>query len=417
MRSISWRSPTRHSRLQIVLAAIAIAVAVALPVILVSVGGGVSAHEIAQLQQTGYVISVSSAGMHGVSLSHGLVSEFNAIPRVAASSPVLSVPIDIYAGGITPTAVLAEGVIPDQFTPTLGPSEAGLFPSPLPLGDPTDLIHYANGTYAGPTTLDVLISTPFEAASGIRVGQSIVLSPSANQSLGTAYRVTGMFGVPPSLLGPTGAFAVIVPLSDLQVLTGWARTSATPSSLLDASDTVQVALSGTAENDPSQINAVAAQIQSLVPYYGVTTQLQQAQQLENANAILTGFYLALSSVGLAVGLIFLAIVLIRRVESERRSIGIRRALGLPPRWIAVGILARGEALAAAGIVGGTALGVIVISILAAYGTGAVKQAASLATYDPILLGLIAAGVLALACLASGLAARSAMRLDIVEALR
>ena len=210
---------------------------------------------------------------------------------------------------------------------------------------------------------------------------------------------------------------MIVPLSDLQVLTGWARTSATPSSLLDASDTIQVALSGAAENDPSQINAVAAQIQSLVPYYGVTTQLQHAQQLENADAILTGFYLALSSVGLAVGLIFLAIVLVRRVESERRSIGIRRALGLPPRWIAVGILARGEALAAAGIVGGTALGVIVISILAAYGTGAVKQAASLATYDPILLGSIAAGVLALACLASGLAARSAMRLDIVEALR
>lgn len=417
MKRLTGRSPLRHSRLQLLLAAIAIAVAVALPVILVSVGGGVSAHEIAQLQQSGYVISVSAAGQHGISRSHELVPEFNALPNVAASSPVLSVPIDVYHGSAAPTPVLAEGVIPDQFTPTLGPSEAGLFPSPLPLGDPTDSIHYANGTYSGPAVYDVLISTPFEAASGVRVGDRIVLSPSANESSGVSYSVTGAFGVPSSLLSPTGAFAVMLPLSDLQVLTGFARTSTTPSSLIDASDTVQIALIGAAENDPSQINAAAAQIQSLVPYYGVSTQLQQAQQLQNADAILTGFYLALSSVGLAVGLIFLAIVLVRRVESDRRSIAIRRALGLPPRWISADILARGGTLAAVGILGGTALGAIVISVLASYGSGAVKQAASLATYNPILLGAIAAAVLAFAFVASGLAARAAMRLDIVEALR
>jgi putative ABC transport system permease protein len=417
MRRIRGRSPLRHARLQLVLASVAIAVAVALPVILVSVGGGVSAHEIAQLEQSGYVISVSAAGVHGVSQSHALVPEFNAIASVAASSPVLSVPIDVYHGGRTPTPVLAEGVIPQELTPTLGPSEAGLFPSPLPLGDPTDMIHYANGTYTGPAVYDVLISTPFAAASGVRPGQTVVLSPTTNESVGISYHVTGAFGVPSTLLGPTGAFAVIVPLSDLQVLTGFARTSSTPSALLDSSDTVQVALSGSAENDPAQINAVAAHIQSLVPYYGVSTQLQQAQQLQNADAILTGFYLALSSVGLAVGLIFLAIVLIRRVESDRRSIGIRRALGLPPRWISADILERGLALAAAGIVGGTALGIIVISVLTSYGTGAVQQAASLTVYDPVLLASIAAGVLVLALVASGLAARAALRVDIVEALR
>ncbi len=116
-------------------------------------------------------------------------------------------------------------------------------------------------------------------------------------------------------------------------------------------------------------------------------------------------------------MIFLAIVLIRRVETDRRSIGIRRALGLPPRWISTDILARGGALAAAGIGGGTVMGVIVISILARYGTGAVQQAASLTVYDPALLAVIAAGVLALALLASGLAVRAALRVDIVEALR
>ena len=51
----------------------------------------------------------------------------------------------------------------------------------------------------------------------------------------------------------------------------------------------------------------------------------EAAQLRASAAVLTGFYLALSSVGLLVGLVFLALVLLRRVEAERRTIGIQRA--------------------------------------------------------------------------------------------
>jgi len=131
-----------------VLAVAAIATAVALPVVLVSVGGGVSAHELANLQNAGYQIVVSAAGLHGITHSHNYTDQILSIPGVTAASPVLSVTIDAFthSGG---TPVLAEGVIPDQFYPTLGPTESGLFPSPLPLGDPTDDVHFAHGTYSG----------------------------------------------------------------------------------------------------------------------------------------------------------------------------------------------------------------------------------------------------------------------------
>ncbi len=413
-----WGRGLRHVRLQWVLAVAAIAAAVALPVVLISVGGGVSAHELAELENAGYQIVVSAGGSHGISGAHGLAREIAALPSVSVASPILSVAIDAFNStlpGAPVSPVLAEGVIPDQFTPTLGPTEAGLFPAPLPLGDPTDLVHFDNGSYAGPASYDVLVSTPLAAAKGIHVGERIVLSPSTNRSEGVAYNVTATFGVPPSLLGPTGAFAVVVPLSDLQAMTGYgARAS---SAVFDAADTIEVAVSGSVATDPSALAEVQKEVQALVPLYGVTSLLQEAQQLESASAVLTGFYLALSSVGLSVGLIFLAIVLLRRVETDRRSIAIRRALGLPGRAIAGGLLAEGAIIAGVGAVAGTVAGYVVVASLARWATSTVRQAASLAVFDPVTLAAIGVGVVALSALAGSVAIRAALRVEITEALR
>jgi ABC-type lipoprotein release transport system permease subunit len=412
------RGSLRHARLQWVLAVAAIAAAVALPVVLVSVGGGVSAHELAELENAGYQIVVSAGGSHGITGAHHLASEIAAIGSVTVASPILSVAIDAFNStgpGASVSPVLAEGVIPDQFTPTLGPSEAGLFPNPLPLGDPTDMIHFANGTYAGPATYDVLLSTPLASAKHIDVGQSILLAPSTNRSQGIAYHVTGTFGVPPSLLGPTGAFAIVLPLSDLQVIAGYGPAHA--GSVFDAADTIEVAVAGPVSDNPSALTAIRNAIQALVPLYGVTSLTQEAQQLQAASAVLTGFYLALSSVGLAVGLIFLALVLLRRVETGRRSIAIQRALGLPARSIAAGILLEGAAIAAAGAVVGVLAGYVVVASLARWATSAVQEAASLAVFDPVTLAALAVGVVALSAFASVVATRAALRLEITEALR
>ena len=133
--------------------------------------------------------------------------------------------------------------------------------------------------------------------------------------------------------------------------------------------------------------------------------------------MLTGFYLALSSVGITVGLLFLALVLLRRVEADRRSIGIRRALGLPATSIAGGILRDGFLLAGAGALAGVAAGIVLVDALASWSTGAVQQAAQLAVFSPTFLAVLCAGVLLLSLLASGVATRAALRIEITEALR
>ena len=414
-RRFRRRGSLRHFRLQWVLAVAAIAAAVALPVVLVSVGGGVSTHERAHLQDAGYQIVVSAAGMHGIAGAHNLTHRLLTVPAVTAVSPVLSVAIEAFTsyGAVSP--VLAEGIVPAQFTPTLGPTESGLFPSPLPLGDPTDAVHFANGTYTGPATYSLLVSTPYALSAHLGVGATLVLSPTTNRSLGTAFNVTGTFGVPPTFLGPTAAFAILMPLSDLQELTGYGP--AAHATVPDAADSLEVAVNGATAANPSALGTVRAAIGAIVPYYSVSSLTQEAQQLQAASAVLTGFYLALSAVGLTIGLLFLALVLMRRVETDRRSIGIRRALGIP-RWrIAAAIVREGLVLALLGALGGVLAGYVVVEGLARWATSTVQEAAQLAIFDASTLALLIIGVAGLSLVASLAASRRALAVDIVEALR
>lgn len=405
----------RHFRAQTVLAAVALAVAVSLPVVLLSVGGGVSAHELHLLENTGFQVSVSAPGFHGILGAHALAARLSADPRIGAASPVLSLPIEMFRPGGGALPLLAEGVVPAAFGATLPPEEAGLFPHPIPLGDPTDLLHFANGSYAGPASEDLLLSSPIADAYDLSVGASVDLAATTNRSSAVPFTVTGVFGVPPTLLGPTGAFAAILPLSDLQLIGNLARTP--NGSVVDAADTVEVALAGSAATDPAAVNAVAAEIQGEYPYYGVTTQDQTVAQAEHAAAILTGFYLALSSVGLAVGLLFVGLVLVRRVETMRPSIAIRRAIGVPARELAGEFALQALALTGAGVVGGLLLGAATIAALNAWGSAAVRSATGFTVYDPLTLGSVFGAVLGLGVAASLVATRSALRLSVPEALR
>jgi hypothetical protein len=407
----------RHHRLQAILTIAAIATSVSLPVVLLSVGGGVSEHEIEQLQNAGYEIVVSASGIHGVNQAHTLAISIDRIASVAAASPVLSVAVDAFAASGGPQPVLVEGVLPASFTATEGPTERALFPAPLPLGDGSDSVHYAQGSYAGAATWSVLVSSPFLASSGEHVGSSLVLSPTADRTAGVRFNITGVFGVPPTSLGPTAAFGMVVPLSDLQLLVGLAAASASGAPPLDAADTVQVALAGGAAGDPAQIARVASAIQGLVPFYGVSSLTDQVDHVRAASSVLTGFYLALSSVALTVGLIFLALVLVRRVESQRRSIGVARAIGVPGRLIAGGIVRAGLMLSAIGAGLGVVGGIALVLILQRFGGPAVELAAGLAVFDPRTLLGLTLGVVALSLAASAIATRYALRLSIPEALR
>ena len=412
--SIRWRS-LRHRTAQTILAVAAIASAVALPVVLLSVGGGVYTHELSSIEEAGFSVSVDSAGTHGISDAHNLTKEIDGIRGVGAASPILSVAVDLFPPGGGPVPVLAEGVIPAAFVATQSAAERALLPPSLNLGDPDDSIHFDNGTYAGPSSAQLLLSTALLQTLNLSTGAVVSLSPSTNATAGSAFTIVGSFGLPPGLFGPSPLFVALLPLSQLQSLAGFAHSPS--GTLLDSADSIQVAMVPSLAASPAAVQRVASEIQALVPYYSVTSLTQQTTEIENAEAVITGFYVGLSSVGLIVGLLFLVIILLRRVEQERQSIGIRRAIGVPAWMVARGIVAEALTLSLGGLVAGIGGGVLIVELLARYGSGTVAEIASLAAFSPEEMGLLAGALVALALLASSLPVRRALRLSLPEVLR
>ncbi|MFZ0831168.1 MAG: FtsX-like permease family protein [Thermoplasmata archaeon] len=412
--SLRWRS-LRHRTAQTFLAVAAIGAAVALPVVLLSVGGGVYTHELSSIEGAGFSISVDTAANHGIADAHALTKQFDALSGVAAASPLLSVPVDLFLPDGTAVPVLAEGVIPTEFAATQSSAERALLPPSVTLGDPDDTIHYANGNYTGPSSDQLLLSTPLLQTLNVSIGASVALSPTSNASAGTSFTVEGGFGLPPGLLGPSPVFVALLPLSQLQSLVGFARGSS--GAILDDADSIQVAMVPALAASPTAVQRVASEIQAMVPYYSVTSLTQQTTEIQNAQAVITGFYVGLSSVGLIVGLLFLVIILLRRVEQERQSIGIRRAIGVPAWMVARGIIAEALGLTLGGLASGVTAGIVTVELLAHYGSSTVSDIASLAVFNPVELVALSAALVGLALVASALPVRRALGLSLPEVLR
>jgi len=223
------------------------------------------------------------------------------------------------------------------------------------------------------------------------------------------------FGLPPGLLGPSPVFVALLPLSQLQSLVGLARASS--GVILDDADSIQVAMVPALAASPAAVHRVASEIQAIVPYYSVTSLTQQTAEIQNAQAVITGFYVGLSSVGLIVGLLFLVIILLRRVEQERQSIGIRRAIGVPAWMVAQSIVAEALGLTLGGVASGVTAGIVIVELFARYGSSTVSEIASLAVFDPVELVALSAALIGLALVASALPVRRALRLSIPEVLR
>jgi hypothetical protein len=62
-------------------------------------------------------------------------------------------------------------------------------------------------------------------------------------------------------------------------------------------------------------------------------------------------------------------------------------------------------------------GYVMVEALATWATSTVQEAAQLAVFVPLTLTELAAGVIGLSLLAGGWASRTALRIDLAEALR
>jgi putative ABC transport system permease protein len=417
------------------LTALGIGLATALVLVLLAVSAGIqeSAYRLAtssgvNLIGTSANSSLTSATFPPVSGAHELAVEIpKQDPNVATASPWLVSSLSFAnaslfaasnqsANGSTvppqwgPAAVTAIGWIPGDNAGLEVP--AVVEGTNLPFtGDP----HYANGTYTGAATDDVVINAAL--AQLLHVGTNATIwaspqSPPGPSSLGTwfaqasSFRVVGVSG--PLWFLPSAALGVFY-LSELQQMVGGATAGTDYASLLllHLSDPTQ------ASQDQRRLNAAFPTI-TFFTLNNVLGAIQHVVDLYRTFGTLVGL------IGVLVATLFTATVLLMSVEDRSREIALLRAIGYSRArvgWLVVeeGLLLSGLGLAAGlpfGWFGATLLNTSLERLVSGLPTGF-----QFVAFNPEIFveGLVT--VLAIGVVGSLLPVLMALRIPVAQELR
>jgi putative ABC transport system permease protein len=413
------------------LTSLGIGLAVGLVVLLLAISAGVqtSATDLATASGVDLIAAsanttITSGSVPPVLHAHDLVSEIPAAdPNVAVASPWL-VSEDVFANaslwaaanssdvpyGWTPTGAGSVGWIPSENagieTPTLYQGTGFTLP-----GDP----HYANGTYDGPFTHEIVLDQGLATVLGVSVGGLVWVgstTPPNATALGgwyanaTAFRVVGISG--PFWLIPSALLAFFY-LSELQTVAGGASPSTDYASL------VLIHLT-----DPTTASTDQARLETAFPSLTVFTLADVLGAVQQVVNLYRTFGILIGAIGIVVAALFATTVLQMSVDDRSREFAVLRAVGYT-RWrVGVTVAEEGLLLAAIGLaiglpfawLGGYELNRFLLGLI-----GGLPSSFSFVAFQPAVL-LAGVGLVALIGVAASLLpAVRAMGLPVAEELR
>ncbi|WP_408957478.1 ABC transporter permease [Natrinema sp. 74] len=337
-----WRRATRTTTGRTVSTIGVIALTVALLLVVTGVAlaladGGVTGRNDAAVavtpEESGTLSSVD--GVEGPRL--GATNERAAAIRdrdgIDHASPVLVETVRLRPPNGNARTVRLVGVVPDGESRTV----AGLSTAALERGDP----HYANGSYDGPRTGEIVLSETAADRLGASSGDELTVSMGPGRSSGPSVTVTA---VADDGTGGATAPVALVHVSGLQSLSGaadggladrlliWGESSAAQSAAADAYPAAAIEVAGT--TDPSSL-------------------------FDDGLAFATGVIALVVSVTICAS--FVATAMGMTVDEDRRTLAVLESVGVPTRGrlaivaVSAGITTLvgalvGVALGAAGIV-------------------------------------------------------------------
>lgn len=340
----------RHDRLRTVLAVLGVALAVLAATLLASVGYGV-VHTGQQkfntagrdLWVTGGPVRITPGAVGGFQSSlhnaHTVSAHIESDPRVSVASPMLFQTVYVGNGSNGVDTVVGTGV-PDVGRHSASFSAGGGFTR-------GGRVHYANGTYAGPITHEVIVGPQIASRYDVGVGSTLHVGGTVASARRTNYTVVGVSGTFSRMLGsPT----VTVPLSELQTMTGAART--------DRATFVTVSLQNGAD-----VTAVKQSIQREYPQYDVRTNKQELQAVLENQIVVIASGLTLVILAVIAGLALTVNVLALLVSQQRRSLAALRATGVSAGTLAGIVASQGVLLGLLGGLVGLALTPVCAAVL------------------------------------------------------
>jgi putative ABC transport system permease protein len=273
-------------------------------------------------------VSVGGAQFGGV---HGVSAELNDDPRIEYATPVSTQVMRV--GGDGGEYVLVVGAVPRE-----GMAVAGLPADPLTPGDP----HYANGTYNGTYTGDLVLSEAWaqllNSSGGERLRVAVPGGGPGRTFETTAVREGGVD------TGAGGVPVALVHLAELQTLTGGADG--------DTADQLLVAT-----NDPG----VRETLTDLYPRSNVVSAggLSAGGLADSTLALAVA--LAAALVALVVGALFVATTMGMELAADRPQFATLAAIGLSRRARGTVVVAQTMTVTLAGGLLGILLGRLAVA--------------------------------------------------------
>ncbi len=338
-----WQRATRTTTGRIVSTLGAVALTIALLVVVTGVAlaladGGVTGQDDAAVaitpEESGTLSSVDGVEGPRLGATNERAAAIRSTDGVDHASPALVETVRLESSSGETRTVRLVGVVPDEVPRTVaGLSTAGLEP-----GDP----HYANGSYDGPRTGEIVLSETAAERLGAETGDELTVSTGPTRSSSPSVTVAA---VADGGAGGTDAPVALVHLSELQSLSGsadggladriliWGESSAAQSAAADAYPDAAVEVAGT--TDPSSLFddglAFATSVIALV-------------------------------VGVTICASFVATTMGMTVDEDRRTLAVLESVGVPTHGrlaivaVSTGITTLvgalvGVGLGAAGIVG------------------------------------------------------------------
>jgi putative ABC transport system permease protein len=409
-----------------------IGLAVGLVVVLLAVSAGIQTSATTLATESGVDLLATSANatsfisgaLPPISDAHRLATEIPANDsNVAVASPWLIGNLvfgnaSLYAqansssvpGGWSTTGAGTVGWIPDDTSgievPTLYNGTG--FTAP---GDP----HYANGTYAGPKTHQIVLDQGLAEVLGVGVGAIVWVSataPAQVSQLGawyanaTPFRVVGISG--PFWLVPSALLAFVY-LSEMQAILG----GGTPAT--DYASLVLIHL-----NDPSTASTDQLRIEARFPQLTVLTLQDILGSIQHVVSLYQTFGVLIGAIGVVVAALFATTVLLMSVDDRSRELALLRAIGYSRARVAGFVVEEAMLLAGLGLaigLGVSYLGAYLLNLVLLRLVPGLPASFSFVSFDAAVIASGIALVVVVGLLSAIAPAARAMQLPVAEELR
>lgn len=417
------------------LTALGIGLATSLVLVLLSISAGIQASAFRLATTSGVDLigtsantSLSSISFPPVTGAHKLAHEIPAVDsNVATASPWLVSPLvfansSLYAqvnlssngssvpAGWQPASVTAIGWIPGDNAGLEVPSIVSGSNFPVS-GDP----HYANGSYNGPRTDDIVLNTAL--AQLLHIGPNATVwaspqTPAGPSSLrswfaqATPFKVVGLTG--PFWFLPSAALGMFY-LSELQQVVGGDTASTDYASL------VLIHLV-----DPTRASQDQARLATAFPAITFFTLGNILGAIQHIIDLYRTFGTLVGLIGILVATLFTATVLLMSVEDRTREIALLRAVGYSRAQVGGFVIEEGLLLAFLGLVAGLPMGFIGATALNDFLERLVvglPTGFSFVTFNASVLGEGVVEVVLIGLVASLIPLVRALRIPVAEELR